>query len=69
MKSARLTAFASPLQLCELPITAAQRLRSSTTCRVGAGICHTDLHLADGGYDAGRGEKLLAADRGVKLYP
>ena len=66
MKSARLTSFASPLQLCELPIP--QPSGSEVLLRVvSAGICHTDLHLADGGYDAGRGEKLHAADRGVKL--
>ncbi len=66
MKTVRLTAFASPLQLCELPIP--QPSGSEVLLRVvSAGICHTDLHLADGGYDAGRGEKLLAADRGVKL--
>ena len=66
MKSVRLVSFASPLELCELPIP--QPSGSEVLLRVvSAGICHTDLHLMDGGYDAGRGEKLYAADRGVKL--
>jgi alcohol dehydrogenase/propanol-preferring alcohol dehydrogenase len=66
MKSARLVSFASPLQLCEVPVP--QPSGSEVLLRVvSAGICHTDLHLIDGGYDAGRGEMLRAADRGVKL--
>jgi D-arabinose 1-dehydrogenase-like Zn-dependent alcohol dehydrogenase len=34
---------------------------------VAAGICHTDLHLWDGGYDLGHGKRLSLTDRGVKL--
>ena len=33
-----------------------------------AGICHSDLHLHEGGYDAGDGNFLSVTDRGVK-YP
>jgi alcohol dehydrogenase, propanol-preferring len=66
MKSARLVSFGSPLELCELPIP--EPTGSEVLLRViSAGICHTDLHLIDGGYDLGHGEKLLASDRGVKL--
>ncbi|KAA2315105.1 alcohol dehydrogenase [Pseudooceanicola sediminis] len=32
-----------------------------------AGVCHTDLHMREGGVDLGRGERLNYADRGIKL--
>jgi alcohol dehydrogenase, propanol-preferring len=66
MKSARLISYASPLELHELPVP--EPSGSEVLVRVvSAGICHTDLHLIDGGYDLGRGETLYAKDRGVKL--
>jgi propanol-preferring alcohol dehydrogenase len=66
MKSMRLVSFGSPLQLREEPMP--QPSGSEVLLRVvSAGICHTDLHLIDGFYDLGHGEKLRAADRGVKL--
>ena len=34
---------------------------------VAAGMCHSDVHLWDGGYDLGRGKKLFVKDRGVSL--
>ena len=34
---------------------------------LAAGVCHSDLHIRDGGYDLGRGEKLSFAKRGMKL--
>jgi alcohol dehydrogenase/propanol-preferring alcohol dehydrogenase len=34
---------------------------------VAAGMCHSDLHLWDGGYDLGRGDRLSLTDRGVRL--
>ena len=66
MKSYRLTAFATPLQLdiTEIPIP----VGGEVILRVlAAGVCHTDLHLKHGSYDLGRGQKLSVADRGVKL--
>ena len=32
------------------------------------GVCHSDLHLWEGGYDLGDGEFMKVTDRGVK-YP
>ncbi len=32
-----------------------------------AGVCHTDLHIRDGGYDLGHGRKLEFAKRGISL--
>jgi D-arabinose 1-dehydrogenase-like Zn-dependent alcohol dehydrogenase len=34
---------------------------------LAAGVCHSDLHLADGWFDLGGGKKLSLADRGMKL--
>lgn len=31
------------------------------------GVCHSDLHIWEGGYDLGDGERLSLTDRGVKL--
>ena len=32
-----------------------------------AGVCHTDLHIREGGYDLGHGRKLEFAQRGIAL--
>jgi D-arabinose 1-dehydrogenase-like Zn-dependent alcohol dehydrogenase len=32
-----------------------------------AGVCHSDLHIADGYYDLGGGARLTLGDRGIKL--
>ncbi|WP_319530184.1 zinc-binding dehydrogenase [uncultured Cohaesibacter sp.] len=32
-----------------------------------AGVCHTDLHFREGGFDLGHGRRLNYADRGVEL--
>ena len=66
MKSCRLVKFGQPLELSDQPDllpTGDEVLVKITAC----GICHSDLHLMDGGYDAGRGTRLYAADRGVRL--
>jgi D-arabinose 1-dehydrogenase-like Zn-dependent alcohol dehydrogenase len=34
---------------------------------LAAGVCHSDLHLADGWFDLGGGKKMSLADRGMKL--
>jgi len=34
---------------------------------VAVGVCHSDLHIRDGGYDLGRGERLSFGERGLKL--
>jgi len=34
---------------------------------LAAGVCHSDLHLADGFFDLGGGKKLSLAERGMKL--
>ena len=32
-----------------------------------AGVCHSDLHIWDGGFDLGGGRRLTLKDRGVQL--
>jgi propanol-preferring alcohol dehydrogenase len=32
-----------------------------------AGVCHSDLHIWEGGYDLGAGKRLMLKDRGVNL--
>jgi D-arabinose 1-dehydrogenase-like Zn-dependent alcohol dehydrogenase len=32
-----------------------------------AGVCHTDLHLWEGGYDLGAGKRLNVSERGISL--
>jgi propanol-preferring alcohol dehydrogenase len=32
-----------------------------------AGVCHSDLHIWEGGYDLGHGKRLSLEDRGIKL--
>ncbi|HMK70047.1 MAG TPA: alcohol dehydrogenase [Xanthobacteraceae bacterium] len=34
---------------------------------IAAGVCHSDLHIWDGYYDLGGGNRLRLSDRGVKL--
>jgi len=34
---------------------------------LGAGVCHSDIHIWDGEYDLGSGRKLILRDRGVAL--
>ncbi|MBI1362081.1 MAG: alcohol dehydrogenase catalytic domain-containing protein [Alphaproteobacteria bacterium] len=34
---------------------------------IAAGVCHSDLHIWDGYYDIGGGQKLQLLDRGIKL--
>jgi propanol-preferring alcohol dehydrogenase len=34
---------------------------------LGAGVCHSDIHIWEGEYDLGGGRKLVLQDRGVSL--
>jgi len=66
MKSFNVTAFGEPLQAMERPTPAPQGKEVLLKVRA-AGVCHSDLHLSEGGYDLGQGKKLNVTDRGVKL--
>jgi D-arabinose 1-dehydrogenase-like Zn-dependent alcohol dehydrogenase len=55
-----------PLQLNEQPTP--QPKGSEVLLKVlAAGVCHSDLHLADGWFDLGGGKRMSLADRGMKL--
>src|SRR5476651_2490182 len=67
MKSFQVTDFNAPLQ--EVDEATPQPLGTQVLLRVkAAGVCHSDLHIWEGGYDLGHGRKPLSLkDRGVSL--
>lgn len=67
MKSARIVAPNEPLQVSESETPSPKD--SQVLVKVKAvGVCHSDLHLWEGGYDLGDGQFMKVTDRGVK-YP
>ena len=67
MKSARITAPNEPLSVSESETPKPQG--DQVLVKVASvGVCHSDLHLWEGGYDLGDGEFMKVTDRGVK-YP
>jgi alcohol dehydrogenase len=67
MKSFQVAEFHAPLQEVDLPTP--QPLGTQVLIKVkAAGVCHSDLHIWEGGYDLGHGRKPLSLrDRGVSL--
>ena len=66
MKVAQIVAPNEPLQLKDLEIPKPKE--AEVVVKVKAvGVCHSDLHLWEGGYDAGSGSFMKATDRGVKF--
>lgn len=66
MISMQVEQFGTPLQRAESSIRALEE--GEVLLRVLAtGVCHTDLHLHEGGYDLGLGRTLSLAERGVQL--
>src|SRR6202789_643731 len=67
MRSFKVTDFNAPLQEVEQPTP----LPSGTQVLIkvkAAGVCHSDLHIWEGGYELGHGRKPLSLkDRGVSL--
>ncbi|HLG88790.1 MAG TPA: alcohol dehydrogenase [Alphaproteobacteria bacterium] len=66
MKSYSVTAFGKPLEELEQPIPAPSGAEVVVKVKA-AGICHSDIHIWEGGYDLGHGRRLSLADRGMKL--
>jgi len=67
MKAARIVEPNKPLLLSELEL--AEPKENQVIVNVKAvGVCHSDLHLWEGGYDLGDGSFMKVTDRGVK-YP
>jgi len=55
-----------PLQLQEQPTPKPQGTEVLLKV-LAAGVCHSDLHLADGWFDMGGGKRMSLTDRGMKL--
>jgi propanol-preferring alcohol dehydrogenase len=67
MKSARITSPNEPLALLESETPKPQGNQVLVKVK-SVGVCHSDLHLWEGGYDLGDGKFMKVTDRGVK-YP
>src|SRR5436309_1063453 len=67
MKSFQVTDFNAPLKEVDQPTP--QPTGTQVLIKVkAAGVCHSDLHIWEGGYDLGHGRKPLSLkDRGVSL--
>lgn len=66
MISQDVTAFGGPLQRQERPTP--QPAGAEVLVRtLAAGVCHSDLHIWQGYYDLGHGQKLQMGTRGVQL--
>ena len=67
MKNFQVTDFNAPLQEVDQPTP--QPSGTQVLIKVkAAGVCHSDLHIWEGGYDLGHGRKPLSLkDRGVSL--
>ena len=67
MKSFKVADFNAPLQEVDEPTP--PPAGTQVLIRVkAAGVCHSDLHIWEGGYDLGHGRKPLSLkDRGVSL--
>jgi len=66
MRMFQLCVCGEPLQAKQQPTP--QPAGSEVLLKVlAAGVCHSDLHLADGWFDLGGGKRLSLADRGMKL--
>ena len=67
MKSARITGPNEPLVVSESDVPEPQDNQVLVKVK-SVGVCHSDLHLWEGGYDLGDGQFMKVTDRGVK-YP
>ena len=66
MKSYQLVEFGQPLKAASLPTPQPSGHEVVVEIRA-AGVCHSDLHIWEGGYDLGAGKRLLLKDRGIEL--
>lgn len=67
MKSARITGPNQPLAVSSTETPKPQGNQVLVKVK-SVGVCHSDLHLWEGGYDLGDGQFMKVTDRGVK-YP
>ena len=66
MKSYQVVEFGKPLELREYenPIPKDEEVLIKISA---CGVCHSDIHLTDGFFDLGKGERITLADRGTEL--
>src|SRR6516225_1656717 len=67
MKSFKVAEFSAPLEAVEAPTP--EPSGAEVLLRVkAAGVCHSDLHIWEGGYELGHGRgQLSLKDRGISL--
>jgi D-arabinose 1-dehydrogenase-like Zn-dependent alcohol dehydrogenase len=66
MKSYQVAAFGAPLVEAEAPTPTPSGAEVLLEV-IAAGVCHSDLHIWEGGYDLGGGRRLSLKDRGIAL--
>jgi alcohol dehydrogenase, propanol-preferring len=66
MKSFQIIDFGGPLRGTDLPDPAPSGHEVVIAVKA-AGVCHSDLHIWEGGYDLGAGRRLMLKDRGINL--
>src|SRR5580704_9987787 len=66
MRSFKVTAFSAPLAEVEAPTPEPSGTEVLLKVRA-AGVCHSDLHIWEGGYDLGHGHRLSLKERGIPL--
>ena len=66
MKSYQIVDFGRPLEDAERPDPAPSGHEVVIAVKA-AGVCHSDLHIWEGGYDLGAGRRLNLKDRGINL--
>jgi alcohol dehydrogenase, propanol-preferring len=66
VKSFQLVEFGGPLESAELATPQPSGREVVIEVRA-AGVCHSDLHIWEGGYDLGAGKRLMLRDRGISL--
>jgi propanol-preferring alcohol dehydrogenase len=66
MRSYQVAAFGAPLVEAVTP-TPTPRGSEALLEVIAAGVCHSDLHIWEGGYDLGGGRRLSLKDRGIAL--
>lgn len=64
MKSYDVVDFGAPLKRAEKPTPTPQGAEVLLRT-LAAGVCHSDLHIWEGGYDLGGGKRLSVKDRGL----
>lgn len=67
MKAARITGPGDPLEVADIGTPEPAGPQVLVKVRA-SGVCHSDLHLWEGGYDLGDGTFMKVTDRGVR-YP